>query len=285
MNLVSSGMFIEPLLHPKPGAVTRILGHRDKDVVRFAVHASLAGEILVRGCERSRNFGCRGGISYMLSEYLERVAHKFKDNIAYGTFFLLAPIASALGMTSSTSPAKVAAAARDVVEGCTGERESTLHLKILRLISPSHLGRYRGPIPDVFESSSPPPLPRLLRLASWDLVHSEPVKGYPVSLEAFNSIQRMVEEGYDLEGASLAALLGILAEWGDTLIYQKFGGRAYILAMREARAALEMSRRLGVMPALVWLDSIWRPRGWNPGAILDILAVGIGFYMLEFGSS
>jgi triphosphoribosyl-dephospho-CoA synthetase len=31
-----------------------------------------------------------------------------------------------------------------------------------------------------------------------------------------------------------------------------------------------------VYEAVEWLDRLWRPRGWNPGAVLDVMAVALG---------
>lgn len=123
-----------------------------------------------------------------------------------------------------------------------------------------------------------------LMAARWDLVHSELLSGYPVTLEALKTLR---ESSGGLEDRALRALLSMLAWPGDTLIASKRGFAAMKRSILEARAALLLSGSWGVRRALEWLDSEWRDRGWNPGAVLDVLAAAIGLYLLEaaLGSS
>jgi triphosphoribosyl-dephospho-CoA synthetase len=117
--------------------------------------------------------------------------------------------------------------------------------------------------------------------AAWDLVHAELGEGYPRSLAASRMIEALESEGLGVEEALALTLLHILAAHGDTLVYAKFGGRAYQRLLAEARAARLNAARRGARAALEGLDWLWRPRGWNPGAALDILATAISLRELR----
>lgn len=286
MQLISSGMVIEPLVELKPAGVTRFRAYQGMDLWDFVEHAAVSQGILVEGCIRTWVSGCRGSLAFMMKRYLEEVASKTAGrNIAYGSFMLLAPLSMALGLTGGVldSPVELAREASSIVDGCTGVEESRLHVKILATLRPSHLGRYEGPLPDVGADSGGSKLgfPALLRMASWDHVHREIVSGYKLSLEAYGIISREVGRGAGFEEAVALALLSLLARYGDTLIYQKYGGMAYRLSIMEARHTLERARNVGVELAVSELARSWRSRGWNPGAIYDIIAVAIGFYMID----
>ncbi len=274
--LLAAGLHLEPLVHPKPGAVTRIEPHSDKDVYSFVLHASLVTPILVETCLTALD-GCgarplRAGLSL----YISRVARRLRTNIALGSFILLLPLAAASAAEPGDRVNHALEATRIALR-CTGVEEARLYLEILSLLRPSHLGRYEGPLPDATRPGEAEiSFPDLLAGTDWDIVHSEIVGGYPRTLEAADSIERGLREGLGLEDAVLWAILRGLAEWGDTLIYQKYGGRAYLQSMAEAGQALEIARREGARRAIEWLDSLWRPRGWNPGAVLDVTATALG---------
>jgi len=282
--LLAAGLYIEPALHPKPGAVTRLESHSDKTLLDFLFHASKASHVLVRACRVGAEGGeCPRVVRDGLRLYL-KVAEEIRRNIAFGSFLLLLPLAGALPR-AHRRPEVLAIEATRLALNCTGTEETSLYIKIMNVLKPSYLGSYEGPSVDVTKppEGKMPPFRELLRSASWDLVHSEITESYPRTLEAYSIISERMTQGSDLEEASLWALLYGLAYWGDTLIYHKYGSRAYAQSISEAMYALRMAERHGVRSALEWLDSLWRPRGWNPGAVLDVLATGIGLIMFYQG--
>lgn len=274
--LLAAGLHLEPLIHPKPGAVTRLVGHSDKNVFSFAAHASLVTPILIEACRAAKE-GCDARpLLRGLSLYRSIVAPRLRGNVALGSFVLMLPLAAAIparprGLVDHTLEAT------RIALRCTGAEEASLYIEILASLKPSHLGRYEGPLPDASEPGSVETgLAELLRGASWDLVHGEIAGGYPRTLEAASIVESNLAEGIGFEEAVLWAILVGLARWGDTLIYQKYGARAYLQSMLEAARALELAERRGVREAMEWLDRQWRPRGWNPGAVLDVTAAALG---------
>ncbi|WP_148679086.1 triphosphoribosyl-dephospho-CoA synthase [Aeropyrum pernix] len=279
---LSYGAVLEPYLHPKPGGVTPYASEGGKSFGDFVLHATLSSRLLAWACLKAWKNGPIGVIASVKERYLREVVPRFKGNIAYGTFMLMAPLAVAIALSKSSEPEELVTTARDTIYCCTGRRESLLHYKILRRLSPSHLGRYRGELPDVASGGERdiPPYPLLLKLNSWDMVHRELAKGYPITLEAYRHSLNRVKEGRSVEEALLEALLKVLAEHGDTLIFQKYGGRAFKMAREEARVAFHVSERWGVRHAITWLERLWRGREWNPGAALDIVAVASGLLLI-----
>lgn len=260
------GLYYEPVLHPKPGAVTPLKPHNDKDVGDFLFHASISALALLEACrQRSLLAGLR--------KYRELVIKaKIGRNVALGSFMLHLPIASV---------ARPAMKVEDLLSRASeeiwraGREEASIYYSLLELFKPSHLGRYQGPVPSV-GAGLPRDLASALLASSWDLVHGELLHGYPLTRE----VLKVLKTG-PLYIKSLEALLELIANRGDTLIASKYGFASLKRAMEEAREALELSRTVGISEAIEWLDGIWRKRGWNPGASLDVLSVAISVRKYE----
>jgi triphosphoribosyl-dephospho-CoA synthase len=273
--LIAQGLYLEPIVHPKPGAVTPLKPHSDKGVVDFIVNASIAEVALYEACTwRSR--GLISPIARGLKVY-RALASKLglETNIALGSLILALPLATALSSKGGAPVGEIAREAHSIVVNETGSEEAVEYYKLLEFFKPSHLGSYSGPVPSV-GSGYPNSFTDILKVASWDLVHRELLEGYPVTLEAFNML---VEGEASIVESFLTTLLELLARHGDTLIASKYGFTSYKRVKKEALEALRMSSRDGVYEAVEWLDSLWRPRGWNPGAILDVMAVALGLLL------
>ena len=76
-------------------------------------------------------------------------------------------------------------------------------------------------------------------------------------------------------------ILELLARYGDTLIARRHGWRAMLRAMSEAKITLVQAKGGSLAGAVRRLREEWRSRGWTPGAILDIVAAGLGLYYLH----
>lgn len=268
--IVSLGLYVEPVIHPKPGAVTALEAHGDKDVYDFLSNASLVEYSLLESCRR-------GSIGAGLRAYRVMVSKLgLKTNIALGSLMLLAPIASVLRDLAGAPVREILEGAHRLVLEKTGKEEALEYYALLEYFSPSHLGKYYGPVPGV-GSGSPNSLLEVLRAASWDMVHGELLKGYPITMEALKVIR---ESPGGLREKALKTLLTILSRHGDTLLASKYGFTAYRIARLEAERALKEAD-FSLYEAVERLDKLWRPRGWNPGAALDIIATAIGLYNYE----
>ncbi len=276
LNALSAGLRIEPLLHPKPGAVTRISSHEDKNVIDFCEHAIIIENAMLRAFIASRN-GERDPFNLGLREYLVELSKlEIRTNVALGSALLHIPLASALG--SFSIPPSLEELVRTGASMAQGSREGAVtYYKILEMLKPSHLRRYEGFIPGVGEGY-PKSFVEVLHSARWDLVHSELLNGYRMSLETYKILEEEYSKDEDIERSALVALLNLLANYGDTLILEKFGIRSYMRAIEESREALLLSKKFGIRKALEILDSRWRQRNWNPGASLDILATAISLF-------
>ncbi len=273
-----AGPRLEPLIHPKPGAVTRIHAHPDKDIVDFMLAVTPLEAAAHATCIEAYT-RCKGSIAVGLSLYksLYRMMG-IKTNINIGTLILVLPLAASHGLTGSRDPGRLASTASIIVRECTGEEEAKLYYDLLKSTSPSHLGVYKGPLPSVGEEPKGYGFKDIIEYTSWDLVHSELANGYRASLQALEVLKKSPGS---LEDKALHALLYILSEYGDTLVARKYGFRAYKVLRIEARIARTLATRVGVRRAVEELDRLWRPRGWSPGSALDILATVIGFYILS----
>ncbi|MCE4620643.1 MAG: triphosphoribosyl-dephospho-CoA synthase [Desulfurococcales archaeon] len=271
---LAMGALLEPLAHPKPGAVTRCLSHSDKDVFDFAE----SFHYVYSACQASAIGECKGFMARGIREYLPLA--RARGNIQAGTLMLLLPLCRAVQETRQY-PALLREASRLVIE-CDSPESARLYYRLLEEANVSHLGVYEGPVPGVGSGRYPGSLWEALWAARWDLVHRELLYGYPLVEEAVGVILGGLGAGW--EEAILWALLRILARHGDTLIAHKYGWMAYKKALWEARLALRIASGEGVRRALEYLDGLWRPRGWSPGAALDIVAAATGVaYGLQAG--
>jgi triphosphoribosyl-dephospho-CoA synthetase len=278
---LSAGARVEAVLHPKPGAVTACRPHPDKAVWDFMVHSVALDEALLEACKASTR-----GAGDPLGEGLARYASSLaalplpQSNVGLGEALLLTPLAAALPRVagSGCEPRRLAGEASRIALSA-GPGAAGAYYRLLARLSPSHLGRYEGPVPGVGEGE-PRGLAEVLEAAKWDHVHAELLEAYPRSLWLYERIARRLPR-LGLAGAALEALLEALARLGDTLILAKWGTRAYLRARREAAEALLYYRRgvMGLSEALEWLDGLWRPRRWSPGAVLDLLAAALGLLL------
>ena len=269
-STLATGALIEPIVHPKPGAVTALVGHRDKSIIDYTLQTPALVAALYEACRRaSGGFVAEGLRSYRL--WLKRLG--IKVNLSLGTVLMLLPLAAAARIAGMPS----FCTATRLLRERTGVEDSVEYYETLRYLAPSHLGKYRGPLPDVSSGASPPPgLWRVLEASSVDNVHWDMINCYPLTRLALSVLNRM-ELNRD---AILMALLTILAEAGDTLIMRKYGLRAFKTAIYEARLALGMVRRTGdIAGSIVFLDKLWRPRGWSPGSTLDIVATAVSVHV------
>ncbi|MEM0340093.1 MAG: triphosphoribosyl-dephospho-CoA synthase [Acidilobaceae archaeon] len=276
ISYLSIGLYLEPLLHPKPGAVTLFKSHRDKNIKDFMLHASIAQTALFKACHASRA-GYNPLVVGLRSYRSDLSSLGLKKNIALGSMLLLLPLATALSASKNDlSLETLCSKAREFVMKYDGEEVAKEYYLVLELLRPSHLGSYEGPIPGVGSGKHPESLTSVLEIAKWDIVHRELLEGYPIALKTAFKL--------NIEGLKrrvlLKTLLELLASEGDTLIAAKYGWIAYKKALAEARLALWLSQKVGVLRTLRWLDSLWRPRGWSPGAVLDVLATAIGLAWL-----
>ena len=271
--ILGLGAALEPLAHPKPGAVTRLYGQADKDILDFAVHSAAINSALLASCSASAS-GSPDPIAEGLRAYrLTLWALNIAKNVGLGQALMLIPLAAALPR-AAPAPSEVAREATRIAMLST-QAASAEYYALLRMLGPSHLGRYRGPLPDVSEGEPGVGLGELLRSVRWDLVASEVTGNYPLTLRA---VEALSEETGAWDAKVARALALVLSAAGDTLIARKWGLRAYLASRAEV---LVHSRLRGPLGAMEALDGAWRPRGWSPGSSLDVVAAAVGLYLLS----
>lgn len=266
---LSWGLVLEPLVDPKPGAVTRLRSHPDKDVYSYASGALVGVEACLAACQDE----CQGSLARAIDAYLNGLRGLgISTNLQLGTVVLLAPLCNRLPQAKSVEwlLREASLCARRL-----GADDALSYYNALEQLGVGHLGRYEGLVPGVGSGSYPRDFLGVLVAGRWDHVHRELLYGYPLTRGAMEVI--LDHGGPVREEALVEALAWLLAVFGDTLIASRHGWAAYRRALEEARAAV---RLWGARRGLEWLDREWRARGWNPGAVLDILAVAAGVSLL-----
>ena len=271
--LLGAGGRVEPLIHPKPGGVTRCWEFRGVSIYEFALASIALDRALIASCLKGCREGCMaaGFKSYLVTA--SRLG--LRTNVNTGTLLLLLPLACTLG--SAVDPERHAREASRCALEAAADVDAYWYYKVLEHFKPSHLGEYRGPLPPIGSGEYPRSVAEILRGVRWDHVHRELLEGYPLTLEA---LEIMRKRGYSEEGLAIT-VLELVARHGDTLIGRRHGWRAVKKAMEEAVVALKMVNATG---DLKWIERLWvewRRRGWSPGSVLDIVAAALGLSYLH----
>lgn len=264
--ILSMGLYVEPSLYPKPGGITPF-DHDDKNYFDFLIHASIAAKIMYDACKKEKD-----ALSNALIEYKNYLINwGIKKNIAFGEFLLHVPLA--ISLKKSTSIKDLTENASNIIKK-SGELEGKIYYEILRMLTPSYLGKYIGLMPDVY-SSYPKSLYEVLKTYSWDLVNNELLNNYSISLQTLDYIKKFknIKEGF------LKGLLFIISKYGDTLTAKRNGFYFYKKMMIDANVALKISDKYGLNFAINYLKSQWN--NVSPGSALDVLSTSISFYFLE----
>lgn len=273
--LLALGGLLEPLAHPKPGGVTRCWGQRNLTIWSFALSSPGVNASVLEACSRGCEQGCLASALYTYLELIE--AAGVSENTSLGTVMLLVPLACTIPEHPRDIDDHARRASRCV--SMLGGEDARAYYNALERLYPSHLGSsYTGPLPPVGSGRYPSSFYEILLHTSWDLVHRELLGGY----EASRWVARLIADRGLSEETIVEAVLRVIAVWGDTLIARRNGLRAYLESRRDANHALALARRIGLSSAVNWIRRKWEERGWSPGAALDVVAAGIGLYMLWF---
>ncbi|MGC9112533.1 triphosphoribosyl-dephospho-CoA synthase, partial [Acidilobus sp.] len=255
-SALSLGAILEPLAHPKPGAVTRVEGQKDKDIFDFALNHEAVERGALAACVKAAE-GAGDPIAAGLEEYLRAVKGMgLRTNVGLGQALMIIPLASASPGRPGTKD--LCRAASELVRRST-PRASEAYYELLRLFTPSHLGRYWGPLPDVSEGRPTVGLGEVLKAVD-DITSQEVVNGYRLTQAAVEIMRKEVREGY--ERALVRAYSYLASTVHDSLLARSKGVRASLIATAEASLASNFEL----------LDRMWRSRGWSLGSILDVLS-------------
>lgn len=260
---LSLGAILEPLAHPKPGAVTRVEGQEDKDVFDFTLNHEAVERGSFAACMAAAE-GNEDPVAAGLEEYLRAIKEVgLRSNVGLGQALMIVPLASAsLGRPDVK---ELCRRASELVRRST-PRASAAYYRLLRLLAPSHLGRYWGPLPDVSEGEPKVGLGVVLGMVD-DVTSQEVVNGYRLTQAVAEIIREKAKEG--LESAVVWAYLYLASTVHDSLLARSKGIRASLIAAAEASLA-------GAS-----LNLAWRSRGWNLGSLLDILSAAVSLLAYE----
>ena len=270
-----SGLFLEPLVHPKPGAVTRLNRHIDKDVLSFIYNNSIASTFLLDACIEASI----GNLSCIYGRTFKNISDAYKEmmrtNTSLGSWLLHIPLVVSLGFYGSLEPRDLGLGATRLLQRLSTSCDTEGYYELLSAVRPSHLGRLEGKLPDAL-SYNKTRLPRLWDIlvyaSSSDIVHAELVRGYSKSIRWSRRLDEL-SRSHAFEKAASRVFLEMLASIPDTLVRRKFGTRASIRVMEMAKLVLRGVIMLGE------LDRFMRDNGYNAGSLLDILSASISLHI------
>ncbi|MCE4606677.1 MAG: triphosphoribosyl-dephospho-CoA synthase [Desulfurococcales archaeon] len=273
--LYCSGLFIEPLIHPKPGGVTRVVSHSDKSIYNFIVNNLLFCKSILEQPIIDRRDCIIGEAFRNIVANLRK--YRLEINTSMGSWLLHVPIilsAEILGKSDVSSVKSLVDVSSQLVKSADS-CDAKGYFELLRYYSPSHLGKLRKGGVDVndYNKENLPSFYDVIRRASQtDIVHREIIRGYPASLEASNSINNYVRKGFNFEESVFQTILYLMSKHIDTLIARKYGITVAKKVLRMSKLVFEGDLEYSVM------DSFMKSNKLNPGSILDIVSMGITFY-------
>jgi triphosphoribosyl-dephospho-CoA synthase len=273
-----AGVFIEPLIHPKPGGVTRIESHMDKSIYNFTLNNIVFCSVALRGQSRSLEKCSIGKEFENLAYFLNK--HGLRCNTSLGSWVLHVPIilsARSIGEYHYSSIKPLVNAAVELIKS-SDSCDTMGYFRLLKYYSPSHLGRLRRGGVDIneYEEHGLPSFYDVVRTAGrGDIVHRELIQGYTLSMEALRSIEEFVARDFSFENAVFHTLIRLMSRYIDTLIARKYGIVVALRILKMANMVLEEKMKFEE------LDSFMRRNELNPGSLLDVLSMGITFYFVK----
>ncbi len=278
--LLAGGASVEPLIHPKPGGVTRCAGTSQHTVYEFTRSYHALHSALLAACMHGCKEGClhRALTTYRALSTMLGV----HTNTLLGTLTLLTPLACTFWGRRG-NPEMHATEASKCALNILGYSDAKAYYDLLHELHPSHLGvEFSGKLPPIGSQEVPRSFGEIVRSVEDDIIHLEIANGYPITLTALKWI---ANNGVREDSLGIL-ILRLISEYGDTLIGRKWGFNAMKLAKREARIALLLIEKGWDWREVVnKLRAEWSRRGWNPGAILDVVATALGLYYLHYGFS
>jgi triphosphoribosyl-dephospho-CoA synthase len=274
---ICSGLFIEPLVHPKPGGVTRVYSHDDKSVYNFIANNLAFCTTIPTYISGILDEDCILGKVY---EYIVHVLRRYglRTNTSMGSWVLHIPlIISSLSIKEDDFTIQELVRQGVKITENTDSCDTRGYFEFLRFYSPSHLGRLaKGGIDVTSMYNALPSYVDVVKFAGQsDIVHRELYTGYTISLEAYSTIKNLMNDETVFEDAVSKTVTVLLSKYPDSLIARKYGSRAALKVRRLAELVVEG------MVSQEELDRYMRSNRFNPGSILDIVSTGISLFLTE----
>ena len=293
-------MLLEVSAYPKPGNVHRLRDFRETRYEHFLVSSCVAADYFraaaIRGLKASVGLldFSEIGVGRLIEACMREVIREQRGgNTCLGTVTMLMPLsaASALTMLEGGDMYGDLRANLSLVLRSTTPRDAVAFYNAIKVAKPN-IGRSKWL--DAFDESSKRvilergiTLYQIFEYASkYDTVAREWVTDFEVTFKlGAPYMQKLLDEGYDINAAIVHTFLKILSEIPDTLIVKKAGLEKALEVSRMAREVLEAGglrtqegRRL-----LADMDFKLREEDHllNPGTTADITAASIMLVLLR----
>ncbi len=286
-------IFIEVSGDPKPGNVTpgrpfAEMSFQDMVSAAISIEAPLLG--VYRDFRADMARGSRGLWGRGLYESCKAACRK--TNTLFGSLLLQIPIG--LGACAAVRQGEVLREAQRILRSSTVEdslyfvraaRESKVGgLNHPQISSDEEVREYditRPRVEDTISRSGICLLDLLSMSASYDLIASELVDGFPLTRRCAALFSRLLDQTSDPLKASSLCFCTLLSEIPDSLVARKSGRQvAEEVRRRAERAMREEAYSQRWLREMDLLDRFLREKDLNPGALADITGAGILLFLL-----
>ncbi len=301
--LLSIGPILEATAYPKPGNVHRLRDFPDTRFEDFMV----SGLVFVPFMAKCIRRGIRGKYGkVVIGDIVYGIVRSSMEihgggNTCLGTATLLSPIALSIGNYLRKSKdlrmniSMVVEKASFLIKEYSTVFDAIYFYKAIRFIKPSYLSRKdkTEDLPNVFTRDYAKKLMKdnvrlwdiLVASSKFDLICSEVVNAYPITLKAMKFLREKLKCGIDWNYAVIDTFLYVLSNVMDTLVVRKQGVEAmkYISTKAHEILGLGGSSNPKGFKLLKELDKELSTKKINPGASADIVATSISLYALTKG--
>jgi len=301
--LLSIGPILEATAYPKPGNVHRLRDFPDTRFEDFMV----SGLVFVPFMAKCIRRGIRGKYGkVVIGDIIYGIVRNSMEihgggNTCLGTATLLSPIALSIGYYLGRSKnlrlniSMIVKKASSLVREYSTVLDAIYFYKAIRFIKPSYLSRRdkTGNLPNVFTKDYAKKLMKnnvrlwdiLIASSKFDLVCSEVVNAYSITLKAMEFLKEKLRKGIDWNYVVVDTFLYVLSNTMDTLVVRKHGVEAMKYVSMKAHEILSLggSSNPKGFKLLKELDKELSTKKINPGASADIVATSISLYALTKG--
>ncbi|MGD8506249.1 MAG: triphosphoribosyl-dephospho-CoA synthase [Candidatus Bathyarchaeota archaeon] len=294
-------ILLEVSAYPKPGNVHRTADFQDTRYEHFLAsavalmpsfrNAAQRGVLLAQG---KINFD-ELEVGKAIRDSVEQVkTWQSGGNTLLGTIILLAPIATAAGVTLTEKPLSISRLRKtiDLVTKSTTPMDAVNVYEAISIAKPGGLGE--APKLDATDPSSKEEILRekvtlydVFKISSsWDSISSEWVNNYLITFDiGYPHFAEVLKETNDVNVAAVHTFLKILSETPDTLIARKLGSAKANEVSVQARQVLDtgaLTTQKGRSKLFQFDSKLQDPKHrLNPGTTADLTATVLAVAVLN----
>ena len=298
----SLAALLEVSAYPKPGNVHRVRDFPDTKYEHFLASSVSLGPKMQYIAEKSHriNKGSRDWSELRIGESIQTAVNDMMKwqsggNVHLGIILLFSPLAAAAGSVMDENQVDLDELRKSlytIIEGATPQDSVNIYRAIDVAMSAENLGAVEQL--DVTDTSSLDiileeeitPLDIFNECGGMDTICSEWITGFKVTFtEGYPFLRERLDEGANINGATVDTFINILSEHPDSLIKRKRGIEEASAVSEKAKTIIQTggaSSEVGMKMIYELDDELRKENGsLNPGTTADLTAASLFLLLLS----